>query len=87
MKQIIIGIIVAICLTLGFSTGGLGKLKSTGSALITTIDTASASEINPKAIEPGGEFLQNGSIYPWKAIIFFTATVIGIIVFRQNTFD
>lgn len=87
MKQIIIGIIVAICLALGYSTGGLEKLKSTGSALIATIEKVSASEINPKAIETGGDFFQKGSIYSWRAIIFFSATVIGIVVFRQNTFD
>ena len=87
MKQIIIGIIVAICLTMGFTTGGLDKFKSTGSALAVTIDKVSAFEVNSKSIEPGETPVQDSSIYSWPTILFLSAAVIGIAVFRQNTYE
>jgi hypothetical protein len=86
MKKIIIGIAMAACFAIGFSTGGLGTYPSFDLMPRMTVEKAFASESIPNSMALDNQSAQDASIFSWTTIFYLSVAVIGNVAFRRNTF-
>ena len=86
MKKIIVGIAMAVCLTIGITICGSGEFSSSGSMAGVTVEKAFAAQIAPDAPVLFKQSAQDGSIFSWTTILYLTSVVIGIVAFRRNTY-
>jgi hypothetical protein len=85
MKKIIIGIAMAACFAMGFSTGGFKTYGSSDLMPNITVEKAFISESIPNSMALDNPSAQDASIFSWTTIFYLSVAVIGIVAFRRNT--
>lgn len=86
MKTIIIGIAMAVCFTMGFTTSGAGKYTPSGSMPAMSIEKAYTSESAPNTLEIHRQSAQDASILSWTTILYLGMAVVIIISVRRKTY-
>lgn len=83
---IIVGIILLIVLTLGFTAGGSSTSQPVNSIPNLLIEKALPAGVNPAVITGSEQSTETNSIFSWSTIISLSVAVIGIVAFRRNTY-
>jgi hypothetical protein len=90
----VIVIIIAITLTVGFSSGGLAKSQTIDKLCILTVtgtipsgtDAQTATQVNTQVALEQKQVAMDNSIFSWPNIILLGVAVIGIVAFRRNSY-
>ena len=85
MKKIIIGIIVAACLTLGFSVCGSGKSSSSGLLPGIAVEKAFASPSTPDVMALGNQPVKGAVTFSWPTLFYLYTMMVVVVSVRRNT--
>lgn len=86
MKKVIIGIAMAVCLTMGFTIYGSGKDSSSGLVQNMMVEKAFASESELNIMALDNQAAQDNHVFSWPTILSLYAGMIIIVSIRRNTY-
>lgn len=86
MRQMIIGTMAAIVLTIGFTMVDFWENPSTGSIPNLTIEKTYAPEANSNTTALGVDADHGDSIFSPSSFLSLCLVVLGIVAFRQNSY-
>ncbi len=81
------GIVFVVVLAVHFSASALVGFQSKGPSQDLAIEKVIPPEATQNALQPGGKFVQNKSIFSRTTIISLIVAVMGIVAFRRNTYS
>ena len=86
MKKIIGQITIAAFIIFVSAIGGLGQNQPASSMATLSIEKALTTDANSNTVALSGKSTQDDGIFSWYTIISLGLGVIGIAIFRRNTF-
>jgi hypothetical protein len=85
MKKIIIGIIVTVCLTLGFAVIGSGKHSSSDMIPGIAVEKAFASPSAPDITALDHQQDRGAAAFSWPTLFYLYTMMIVVVSVRRNT--